>query len=169
MCNSFVFVSRKLFSKANGLTCASFHRLCHYQFKKKNVLVGSWLLFVPCHQVISLYKTWYLTGEDLKGTFLNCLPFSSPLPSASFLEPTSLETLKYEEKIFLYQSCLKGRQEWWLLYYFLLQDPATAIPKGTLMAIFWTTVSYLVISVTVGKHLTNFCLELICFLFDWFN
>uniref|UniRef100_A0A8C4E318 Solute carrier family 12 member 10, tandem duplicate 1 n=1 Tax=Dicentrarchus labrax TaxID=13489 RepID=A0A8C4E318_DICLA len=31
-----------------------------------------------------------------------------------------------------------------------LKDPATAIPKGTLMAIFWTTISYLVISVTVG-------------------
>uniref|UniRef100_A0A671UL08 Solute carrier family 12 member 10, tandem duplicate 1 n=1 Tax=Sparus aurata TaxID=8175 RepID=A0A671UL08_SPAAU len=31
-----------------------------------------------------------------------------------------------------------------------LKDPATAIPKGTLVAIFWTTVSYLVISVTVG-------------------
>uniref|UniRef100_A0A8C2Z3H2 Solute carrier family 12 member 10, tandem duplicate 1 n=1 Tax=Cyclopterus lumpus TaxID=8103 RepID=A0A8C2Z3H2_CYCLU len=31
------------------------------------------------------------------------------------------------------------------------QDPATAIPKGTLMAIFWTTVSYLVIPVTVGS------------------
>ncbi|XP_034412678.1 solute carrier family 12 member 3-like [Cyclopterus lumpus] len=32
-----------------------------------------------------------------------------------------------------------------------LKDPATAIPKGTLMAIFWTTVSYLVIPVTVGS------------------
>ncbi|KAM9335538.1 solute carrier family 12 member 3-like [Symphorus nematophorus] len=32
-----------------------------------------------------------------------------------------------------------------------LKDPATAIPKGTLMAIFWTTFSYLVISVTVGS------------------
>ncbi|CAN9509739.1 unnamed protein product [Ophioblennius macclurei] len=32
-----------------------------------------------------------------------------------------------------------------------LKDPATAIPKGTLMAIFWTTVSYLGISVTVGS------------------
>uniref|UniRef100_A0A7N6BZG2 Solute carrier family 12 member 10, tandem duplicate 1 n=1 Tax=Anabas testudineus TaxID=64144 RepID=A0A7N6BZG2_ANATE len=32
-----------------------------------------------------------------------------------------------------------------------LKDPATAIPKGTLMAIVWTTVSYLVISVTVGS------------------
>ncbi|XP_040886890.1 solute carrier family 12 member 3-like isoform X2 [Toxotes jaculatrix] len=31
-----------------------------------------------------------------------------------------------------------------------LKDPATAIPKGTLMAIFWTTFSYLAISVTVG-------------------
>ncbi|KAK5858606.1 hypothetical protein PBY51_002735 [Eleginops maclovinus] len=31
-----------------------------------------------------------------------------------------------------------------------LKDPATAIPKGTLMAIFWTTVSYLIITVTVG-------------------
>lgn len=45
----------------------------------------------------------------------------------------------------------------WMLtfttYYLLLQDPATAIPKGTLMAIFWTTISYLVISVTVGKLL----------------
>ena len=33
----------------------------------------------------------------------------------------------------------------------LLQDPAIAIPKGTLMAIFWTTVSYLAISATIGK------------------
>uniref|UniRef100_A0A3Q3ABY8 Solute carrier family 12 member 10, tandem duplicate 1 n=1 Tax=Kryptolebias marmoratus TaxID=37003 RepID=A0A3Q3ABY8_KRYMA len=31
-----------------------------------------------------------------------------------------------------------------------LKDPATAIPKGTLMAIFWTTLSYLGITVTVG-------------------
>lgn len=27
-----------------------------------------------------------------------------------------------------------------------------AIPKGTLMAIFWTTVSYLVLSATIGKR-----------------
>ncbi|XP_071315881.1 solute carrier family 12 member 3-like [Trachinotus anak] len=32
-----------------------------------------------------------------------------------------------------------------------LKDPATAIPKGTLMAILWTTFSYLAISVTVGS------------------
>lgn len=31
------------------------------------------------------------------------------------------------------------------------QDPEIAIPKGTLMAIFWTTMSYLAISVTVGE------------------
>ncbi|KAM8799289.1 solute carrier family 12 member 3 [Eudromia elegans] len=31
-----------------------------------------------------------------------------------------------------------------------LKDPAVAIPKGTLMAIFWTTMSYLVISATIG-------------------
>ncbi|GAA6091701.1 solute carrier family 12 member 10, tandem duplicate 1 [Tachysurus ichikawai] len=31
-----------------------------------------------------------------------------------------------------------------------LKDPETAIPKGTLMAIFWTTISYLAITVTVG-------------------
>ncbi|KAJ8382496.1 hypothetical protein SKAU_G00032740 [Synaphobranchus kaupii] len=31
-----------------------------------------------------------------------------------------------------------------------LKDPETAIPKGTLMAIFWTTVSYLGISATIG-------------------
>ncbi|XP_010394959.1 solute carrier family 12 member 3 [Corvus cornix cornix] len=31
-----------------------------------------------------------------------------------------------------------------------LKDPAVAIPKGTLMAIFWTTVSYLVLSATIG-------------------
>ncbi|XP_074769000.1 solute carrier family 12 member 3 isoform X6 [Athene noctua] len=30
-----------------------------------------------------------------------------------------------------------------------LKDPAVAIPKGTLMAIFWTTVSYLVLSATI--------------------
>lgn len=35
------------------------------------------------------------------------------------------------------------------------QDPATAIPKGTLMAIFWTTISYLVLAVTVGKLLVK--------------
>ncbi|XP_076205521.1 solute carrier family 12 member 3 isoform X4 [Aptenodytes patagonicus] len=33
-----------------------------------------------------------------------------------------------------------------------LKDPAVAIPKGTLMAIFWTTVSYLVLSATIGKR-----------------
>uniref|UniRef100_A0A3B4WVD1 Solute carrier family 12 member 10, tandem duplicate 1 n=1 Tax=Seriola lalandi dorsalis TaxID=1841481 RepID=A0A3B4WVD1_SERLL len=32
-----------------------------------------------------------------------------------------------------------------------LKDPATAIPKGTLMAIFWTTISYIAISVTAGS------------------
>ncbi|XP_073515215.1 solute carrier family 12 member 3 isoform X1 [Phyllobates terribilis] len=32
-----------------------------------------------------------------------------------------------------------------------LKDPAVAIPKGTLMAIFWTTFSYLVISATIGS------------------
>lgn len=32
------------------------------------------------------------------------------------------------------------------------QDPAVAIPKGTLMAIFWTTMSYLVLSATIGKQ-----------------
>ncbi|XP_078500176.1 solute carrier family 12 member 3-like [Lissotriton helveticus] len=32
-----------------------------------------------------------------------------------------------------------------------LKDPAVAIPKGTLMAIFWTTVSYLIISATIGS------------------
>ncbi|XP_037336082.2 solute carrier family 12 member 3-like [Pungitius pungitius] len=31
-----------------------------------------------------------------------------------------------------------------------LKDPATAIPKGTFMAIFWTTLSYVVIPVTAG-------------------
>ncbi|XP_054881198.1 solute carrier family 12 member 3-like isoform X2 [Poeciliopsis prolifica] len=32
-----------------------------------------------------------------------------------------------------------------------LKDPASAIPKGTLMAIFWTTFSYVVITVTTGS------------------
>ncbi|XP_028357617.1 solute carrier family 12 member 3 isoform X2 [Phyllostomus discolor] len=32
-----------------------------------------------------------------------------------------------------------------------LRDPAVAIPKGTLMAIFWTTISYLAISATIGS------------------
>lgn len=32
-----------------------------------------------------------------------------------------------------------------------LKDPTVAIPRGTLMAIFWTTVSYLVISATIGS------------------
>ncbi|KAG7221458.1 hypothetical protein INR49_017227 [Caranx melampygus] len=32
-----------------------------------------------------------------------------------------------------------------------LKDPATAIPKGTLMAIFWTALSYIGISVTIGS------------------
>ncbi|XP_071982102.1 solute carrier family 12 member 3-like [Engystomops pustulosus] len=32
-----------------------------------------------------------------------------------------------------------------------LKDPAVAIPKGTLMAIFWTTLSYLAISATIGS------------------
>uniref|UniRef100_A0A452T080 Solute carrier family 12 member 3 n=1 Tax=Ursus maritimus TaxID=29073 RepID=A0A452T080_URSMA len=32
-----------------------------------------------------------------------------------------------------------------------LKDPAVAIPKGTLMAIFWTTVSYLAVSATIGS------------------
>ncbi|XP_025776373.1 solute carrier family 12 member 3 [Puma concolor] len=33
-----------------------------------------------------------------------------------------------------------------------LKDPAVAIPKGTLMAIFWTTVSYLAISATIDSR-----------------
>ncbi|XP_041092735.1 solute carrier family 12 member 3-like isoform X2 [Polyodon spathula] len=32
-----------------------------------------------------------------------------------------------------------------------LKDPAVAIPRGTLMAIFWTTISYLAISATIGS------------------
>ncbi|XP_036406666.1 solute carrier family 12 member 3-like [Megalops cyprinoides] len=36
-----------------------------------------------------------------------------------------------------------------------LKDPETAIPKGTLMAIFWTTVSYLGISATVGASVVR--------------
>ncbi|XP_041095500.1 solute carrier family 12 member 3-like [Polyodon spathula] len=32
-----------------------------------------------------------------------------------------------------------------------LKDPAVAIPRGTLMAIFWTTISYLTISATIGS------------------
>uniref|UniRef100_A0A667WY40 Solute carrier family 12 member 3 n=1 Tax=Myripristis murdjan TaxID=586833 RepID=A0A667WY40_9TELE len=31
-----------------------------------------------------------------------------------------------------------------------LKDPTVAIPRGTLMAIFWTTLSYLIISATIG-------------------
>ncbi|KAL2079179.1 hypothetical protein ACEWY4_024923 [Coilia grayii] len=31
-----------------------------------------------------------------------------------------------------------------------LKDPETAIPKGTLLAIFWTTVSYLAVAITAG-------------------
>ncbi|XP_047451217.1 solute carrier family 12 member 3 isoform X2 [Mugil cephalus] len=32
-----------------------------------------------------------------------------------------------------------------------LKNPAVAIPRGTLMAIFWTTVSYIIISATIGS------------------
>uniref|UniRef100_A0A3Q4MZ62 Solute carrier family 12 member 3 n=1 Tax=Neolamprologus brichardi TaxID=32507 RepID=A0A3Q4MZ62_NEOBR len=32
-----------------------------------------------------------------------------------------------------------------------LKNPAVAIPRGTLLAIFWTTVSYLIISATIGS------------------
>uniref|UniRef100_A0A3Q2Z3G3 Solute carrier family 12 member 3 n=1 Tax=Hippocampus comes TaxID=109280 RepID=A0A3Q2Z3G3_HIPCM len=32
-----------------------------------------------------------------------------------------------------------------------LKDPTVAIPRGTLMAIFWTTLSYLIISATIGS------------------
>uniref|UniRef100_A0A8C9WB49 Solute carrier family 12 member 3 n=1 Tax=Scleropages formosus TaxID=113540 RepID=A0A8C9WB49_SCLFO len=32
-----------------------------------------------------------------------------------------------------------------------LKDPAVAIPRGTLLAIFWTTMSYLIICVTIGS------------------
>ncbi|XP_017284428.1 solute carrier family 12 member 3 [Kryptolebias marmoratus] len=32
-----------------------------------------------------------------------------------------------------------------------LKNPAVAIPRGTLMAIFWTTVSYLIITATIGS------------------
>nr|XP_061813086.1 solute carrier family 12 member 3-like [Nerophis lumbriciformis] len=32
-----------------------------------------------------------------------------------------------------------------------LKDPAVAIPRGTLMAIFWTTLSYLIIAATIGS------------------
>lgn len=31
------------------------------------------------------------------------------------------------------------------------QDPSGGIPKGTLLAIFWTTLSYLFIAVTCGE------------------
>uniref|UniRef100_A0A3B5LGE8 Solute carrier family 12 member 10, tandem duplicate 1 n=1 Tax=Xiphophorus couchianus TaxID=32473 RepID=A0A3B5LGE8_9TELE len=36
-----------------------------------------------------------------------------------------------------------------------LKDPATAIPKGTLWAIFWTTFSYVVIAVTTGSSVVR--------------
>uniref|UniRef100_A0AAQ4QL13 Solute carrier family 12 member 3 n=1 Tax=Gasterosteus aculeatus aculeatus TaxID=481459 RepID=A0AAQ4QL13_GASAC len=36
-----------------------------------------------------------------------------------------------------------------------LKNPAVAIPKGTLMAIFWTTISYLIISATIGTVCSN--------------
>lgn len=32
------------------------------------------------------------------------------------------------------------------------QNPTVAIPRGTLLAIFYTTVSYIIISATIGKH-----------------
>ncbi|XP_066569608.1 solute carrier family 12 member 3 [Amia ocellicauda] len=32
-----------------------------------------------------------------------------------------------------------------------LKDPAVAIPRGTMLAIFWTTISYLIISATIGS------------------
>ncbi|XP_036399123.1 solute carrier family 12 member 3 [Megalops cyprinoides] len=32
-----------------------------------------------------------------------------------------------------------------------LKDPAVAIPRGTMLSIFWTTMSYLIISVTIGS------------------
>ncbi|XP_070827611.1 solute carrier family 12 member 3 [Chaetodon trifascialis] len=32
-----------------------------------------------------------------------------------------------------------------------LKNPAVAIPRGTLMAIFWTTISYIIISATIGS------------------
>lgn len=34
--------------------------------------------------------------------------------------------------------------------FFSLQNPAVAIPRGTLMAIFWTTISYIIITATIG-------------------
>lgn len=42
------------------------------------------------------------------------------------------------------------------------QDPSGGIPKGTLQAIFWTTVSYLFIAITCGEitHL-NFFVKLL--------
>lgn len=39
---------------------------------------------------------------------------------------------------------------WSLNLFFPLQNPAVAIPRGTLMAIFWTTISYIIITATIG-------------------
>lgn len=46
----------------------------------------------------------------------------------------------------------------------LSQNPTVAIPRGTLMAIFWTTLSYIIISATIGTECL-FCqasLYLVC-------
>ncbi len=44
----------------------------------------------------------------------------------------------------------------------MFQEPEIAIPRGTLMAIFWTTVSYLAISSTVGEYLMKSITKFIC-------
>uniref|UniRef100_A0AAQ5Y3Z5 Solute carrier family 12 member 3 n=1 Tax=Amphiprion ocellaris TaxID=80972 RepID=A0AAQ5Y3Z5_AMPOC len=42
-----------------------------------------------------------------------------------------------------------------------LKNPTVAIPRGTLMAIFWTTVSYLIISATIGACVVRFAARIL--------
>lgn len=103
------------------------------------------------YQVTFLYPTSNLTGVALKAPFSKCLPFSSPPPSASCVEPTPMKTSEYDLALCTRDhSCLKHTVVF-TLFSSLLQEPSTAIPKGSLMAILWTTISYLAISATIGE------------------
>lgn len=106
------------------------------------------------------------TGGGKRAAFLACFRFSFPRPQESWQELTSLEIWGYVRFVsFLYNLDLESIMHCYQYKYINLpaslthhmhtlsspsQNPTVAIPRGTLMAIFWTTISYIIISATIG-------------------
>lgn len=96
-------------------------------YSQPHVLVSHPALWVA---VVRVLPPWALGKGALRGQVRGCWPTSGPRQG---------------------QDLEEGPEAALLPSLPLPQDPAVAIPKGTLMAIFWTTVSYLAISATIGE------------------